>query len=308
MRKAFIETLLTHAKLNNDIFFVTGDLGFGVIEDFQNQLPGQFINAGVSEQAMMGMAAGIASTGKRVFVYSIGNFSTLRCLEQIRNDVCLMNNSVVVVSVGAGYSYGSQGYTHHALEDIAVMRALPNMNIYVPCDSIESRALTKYLCEDKSPSYLRLGKDGEPLLHSIELSITNNKIIEIKKGIDGVILFIGSIGTQVLAAAKDLEKIGFNVTVASVPFTSNLDEEYLIKAAISGPIVTVEEHSFRGGFGSAVLEKLNSLNINYQLKMVASKQNNLSEIGSQTYLQKANGLDHESIKDAFLSLQANQKK
>jgi transketolase len=304
----FMQTLLDNAKADKDIMFITGDLGYGVVEEFQKEIPNQFINAGVSEQAMMGMAAGIASTGKRVFVYSIGNFPTLRCLEQIRNDVCLMNNPVVVVSVGAGYSYGSQGYTHHALEDIAVMRALPNMNVYVPCDSIESKAITNFLCKDKSPSYLRLGKSGEPILHSSELTINNNKIIELQNGTDGLILFVGPIGNQVLSAAKDLENIGINVSVASAPVVSNLDEDYLIKSAQSGPIVTVEEHSFRGGFGSAVLEKLNSLGISYQLKIVASKQNNLSEIGSQAYLQKANGLDHESIKEAFLSLRANQKK
>jgi transketolase len=170
-----MQTLLDNAKKDPNIVFITGDLGFGVIEDFQSQLPGQFINAGVSEQAMMGMAAGIASTGKRVFVYSIGNFPTLRCLEQIRNDVCLMNNPVVIVSVGAGYSYGSQGYTHHALEDIAVMRALPNMNVYVPCDSVEAKALTNYLCKDKSPSYLRLGKSGEPILHKSDILVNDNK-------------------------------------------------------------------------------------------------------------------------------------
>ena len=303
-----MQTLLDNAKADKDIIFITGDLGYGVVEEFQKEIPNQFINAGVSEQAMMGIAAGIASTGKRVFVYSIGNFPTLRCLEQIRNDVCLMNNSVVVVSVGAGYSYGSQGYTHHALEDIAVMRALPNMSVYVPCDSIESKAITNFLCKDKSPSYLRLGKSGEPILHSAELSINNNKIIELKNGADGLILFVGPIGNQALLAAKKLESIGINVAVASAPVLSNLDEDYLIKSAQSGPIVTVEEHSFRGGFGSAVLEKLNSLGISYKLKIVASKQNNLSEIGSQAYLQKANGLDHESITETFLSLRANQKK
>jgi len=308
MRNTFMKTLLDNAKLDKDIFFITGDLGFGVVEDFQNQLPNQFINAGVSEQAMMGMAAGIASTGKRVFVYSIGNFPTLRCLEQIRNDVCLMNNSVVVVSVGAGYSYGSQGYTHHALEDIAIMRALPNMNVYIPCDSVESKAITNFLCKDNSPSYLRLGKSGEPILHSTELIINSNKIIELKNGSDGLILFVGPIGNQALLAAKELEKRGISVSVASVPLISNLDDDYLVKAAQGGPMITLEEHSSRGGFGSAVLERLNSLGLQFQLKIVASEQINLSEIGSQAYLQRSNGLDDKSIINAFLALKENQKK
>ena len=302
MRTTFMQTLLENAKKDPNIVFITGDLGFGVVEDFQSQLPDQFVNAGVSEQAMMGMAAGIASTGKRVFVYSIGNFPTLRCIEQIRNDVCLMNNPVVIVSVGAGYSYGSQGYTHHALEDIAVMRALPNMNIYVPCDSVEAKALTNYLCKDKSPSYLRLGKSGEPILHKSDILVDDNKAFEIRKGNKGTILFIGPIGSQVLAAAEILDKAGIDVSVISVPFTSNIDKDCLINAARKGPIVTVEEHSSRGGFGSIILESINTLNLDCTIKTVSASQYNLHEVGSQTFLQKKNGIDAISISNAFKNL------
>ena len=298
MRDTFMQTLLLNAKANPEIIFVTGDLGFGVIEDFQKTLPDQFINAGVSEQAMLGMAAGIASTGKRVFVYSIGNFPTMRCLEQIRNDVCLMNNPVVIVSVGAGYSYGSQGYTHHALEDIAVMRALPNMNVYVPSDSIEARNITEHLCKGKSPGYLRLGRSGEPDITVNSINSHFNQIIDIKKGNDGTILFVGPIGVRVLAAEKMLRNNGINVSVASVPFITALDLDYLRDAAKKGPIITVEEHSFRGGFGSIILETLNSLDIYCKVKVVAAKQTNLSEIGSQTYLQNQNGLDENTIFNA----------
>ena len=298
MRDTFMQTLLLNAKANPEIIFVTGDLGFGVIEDFQKTLPDQFINAGVSEQAMLGMAAGIASTGKRVFVYSIGNFPTMRCLEQIRNDVCLMNNPVVIVSVGAGYSYGSQGYTHHALEDIAVMRALPNMNVYVPSDSIEARNITEHLCKGKSPGYLRLGRSGEPDITVNSINSHFNQIIDIKKGKDGTILFVGPIGVRVLAAEKMLRNNGINVSVASVPFITALDLDYLRDAAKKGPIITVEEHSFRGGFGSIILETLNSLDIYCKVKVVAAKQTNLSEIGSQTYLQNQNGLDENTIFNA----------
>jgi transketolase len=301
MRDAFIKTLLAEAKHNPEIFLITGDLGFGVIEDFQKALPNQFINAGVSEQAMMGIAAGIASTGKRVFVYSIGNFPTLRCLEQIRNDVCLMNNPVVIVSVGAGYSYGSQGYTHHALEDIAVMRALPNMQIFVPADSIEAVKLTKYLANSRNPSYLRLGRSGEPEISKIIDNKKINEIVEISEGSDGTILFVGPIGSRVLAADKIIRSMNKSASVASVPFVSALDLTFLRKAAKKGPIVTVEEHSSRGGFGSLILETLNSEGINCKVKIVAAKQYNLSEIGSQNYLQNQNGLDEKSIASAFIS-------
>ena len=171
MRDAFVKILLQAAKKDKDIILITGDLGFGVLDEFQSELPDQFINSGVNEQTMMGMAAGIASTGKRVFVYSIGNFPTLRCLEQIRNDVCLMNNSVVVVSVGAGYAYGPQGYTHHALEDIAVMRAMPNIEIFIPSDPAETELITNFLAKSKLPSYLRLGKSNEVVINQVALNI-----------------------------------------------------------------------------------------------------------------------------------------
>jgi len=212
-----------------------------------------------------------------------------------------MNNSVVIVSVGAGYSYGSQGYTHHALEDIAVMRALPNMNIYIPADSIESKSITHYLCKTKTPSYLRLGKAGEPILTNNNSKPISNEIIDIRSGDDGTILFVGPIGKRALAAAEILDQMNFKVSVASVPFATDLDLGYLKNAAANGPIVTVEEHSKRGGFGSIILEALHQLGVSYKLKIVASTQQNLSEIGSQDYLQVKNGLDEKSIVDAFNS-------
>jgi transketolase len=302
MRDAFIETLLEEAKLDQRIILITGDLGFGVLDKFQQELPEQFINSGINEQTMMGMAAGIASTGKRVFVYSIGNFPTLRCLEQIRNDVCLMNNPVVIVSVGAGYAYGPQGYTHHALEDIAVMRALPNLEVVVPADPLEAKRLTKYLVKSKSPSYLRLGKSNEQNVNQNEPVILPGKFNEIRHGETGTILFVGSIGTTAMKASAELKDQGHSVSVASVPFLSSLDKEYLTSAAIKGPIVTVEEHSPRGGFGSAVLEFLNEEKIQARIGVVAAGQKNLTQIGSQDFLRDSNGLNVETIVKVFKAL------
>ncbi len=302
MRDAFIETLLEQARVDANIFLITGDLGFGVLEKFQNELPDQFINSGVNEQAMMGMAAGIASTGKRVFVYSIGNFATLRCLEQIRNDVCLMNNSVVVVSVGAGYAYGPQGYTHHAIEDIAVIRALPNIEVIVPADPTEAKQITTLLAQEKFPSYLRLGKSNEQIISRKDVVTKLGKINEIVSGERGTILFVGSIGKIALEAANLLLKQGISVSVASVPFISRLDKEFLIKSAKKGPIVTVEEHAIRGGFGSSVLEFLNKENLSVLVGMVAAEQNDLSQIGSQEFLRLANGIEATRIVSKFMAL------
>jgi transketolase len=295
MRDAFVKTLLEEAKKDKNIILITGDLGFGVLDQFQKELPNQFINSGVNEQAMMGMAAGIASTGKRVFVYSIGNFPTLRCLEQIRNDICLMNNSVVVVSVGAGYAYGSQGYTHHSLEDIAIMRALPNLDVVIPGDPIETKLLTEILVKSSSPTYMRLGKSGEKAINQGEPAIVYGKFNEILKGKNGTILFVGAIGLIALEAADLLGIEGVSVSVVSAPFVSLPDEEYLRKAAEIGPIVTLEEHSMRGGFGSSILEFFSKENLSADVRIVAAAQHNLSQIGSQEFLRKANGLSATQV-------------
>ena len=302
MRDAFVKTLLEEAKKDKNIILITGDLGFGVLDKFQKELPNQFINSGVNEQAMMGMAAGIASTGKRVFVYSIGNFPTLRCLEQIRNDICLMNNPVVVVSVGAGYAYGPQGYTHHALEDIAVMRALPNLEVVIPADPIETKLVTKFLAGTRSPSYLRLGKSNEQNFNQTELAISPGRFNEIISGESGTILFVGSVGRVALNATGELLKHGFPVSVASVPFLVSLDKEYLIRASLKGPIITIEEHSSRGGFGSAILEFLNAENISASVGVVAAEQKDLSQIGDQEFLRGQNSLHEKKIIEKFLSL------
>ena len=302
MRDAFVETLLVEAKKDKNIILITGDLGFGVLDKFQRELPNQFINSGVNEQSMMGMAAGIASNGKRVFVYSIGNFPTLRCLEQIRNDICLMNNPVVVVSVGAGYAYGSQGYTHHALEDIAVMRALPNLEVVVPADPIETKLVTKFLASTKSPSYLRLGKSNEQNFNQSEVVISPGRFNELISGESGTILFVGSVGKIALDAAEELLNLGLSVAVASVPFLTSLDKEYLIPASLKGPIITIEEHSRYGGFGSAVLEFLNVENISAVVGIVAAEQRDLSQIGDQEFLRSQNSLDVKRIIEKFKSL------
>jgi transketolase len=299
MREAFVNSLLSEARNNKDIFLITGDLGFGVLEKFQEELPNQFINAGVAEQTMMGLAAGIASTGKRVFVYSIANFPTFRCLEQIRNDVCYMNNSVVVVSVGAGYAYGSQGYTHHAIEDIAALRALPNMEVIVPADPIEVSLLTSQLANNNSPTYLRLGKSNERDIHATSPILEYGKFVKIMNGDQGSILFCGSVGLVALEAHSILNSSGINVSVFSVPYISSLDDIELALIAENGPIVTVEEHSYRGGLGSAILERYSRLRIRADVRLIASDQKDLSQIGDQHFLRKENGITAENIAKEF---------
>jgi transketolase len=248
---------------------------------------------------MMGLAAGYSSTGKRVFVYSIGNFPTLRCLEQIRNDVCLMNSSVVIVSVGAGYSYGSQGYTHHAIEDIAVMRALPNMEVIIPSDSFETAELTIYLARTKHPAYFRLGKSDQVISSEYKTGIVPGQINVINKGADGTVIFSGSLGKIAQDAASLLAQDQLFVEVASMPFVTSLDETYLRGASKKGPIVIVEEHSYFGGVGSAVLEYLNLNSIYANIALVAADRKNLSQIGDQSFLRSVNGINALQIAEKF---------
>ena len=166
MRKTFITTLLALAEADPDIWLLNADLGFSFLEPFAERFPGRYLNVGVAEQNMIGVATGLALSGAKVFAYSIANFPTLRCLEQIRNDVCYHRAHVVVVAVGAGFAYGSQGYTHHAIEDLAVMRALPGMRVGVPGNRHETKALVTHFAREPGPAYLRLGRDGEPAFHA----------------------------------------------------------------------------------------------------------------------------------------------
>src|SRR5436305_4783641 len=155
MRSTFIATLLDVAEQNPNVWLLCGDLGYSVLEVFQQRFPERFCNVGVAEQNMAGIASGLAHAGNTVFIYSIGNFPTFRCLEQLRNDVCYHGADVKVVAVGAGFAYGSQGYTHHALEDVAVMSVLPNIEVFVPCDPAEVQAVTRAISVSRKPAYLR---------------------------------------------------------------------------------------------------------------------------------------------------------
>ncbi len=304
MRDAFIKELVVQAQEDETIYLVTGDLGYSVLDEFQTKFPSRFINSGIAEQSMMGLAAGLASTGKKVFVYSIGNFSTLRCLEQIRNDVCSMKLNVTVVSVGAGYAYGSQGYTHHAIEDISVMRAMHGMNVYSPCDPQETQQVTRQICASTGPAYLRLGKSNEPTIHSGTIHLAKNKFVEIVPGSKGTILFTGSIGRIAIQAALELKSLGIHVAVASCPFISGPDVEYLQVASEKGLIVTLEEHILRGGFGSSILEALSCNQIRANVSIVASESIEISTVGNQEYLWKRNRLTVENIISKFLQLDA----
>jgi transketolase len=211
-----------------------------------------------------------------------------------------MENPVVIVSVGSGYSYGSQGYTHHALEDIAAMRALPNMNVISPADPIETELLTRYLVKDRRPAYLRLGRSGEKILNSRIPTLSYGRFNQITQGEDGTILFTGSIGKNVISSYQKLKSKGIEVSVFSIPFVSEINSLDLKGLNCRKPIVVVEEHSIRGGLTSAILESIASHKLSMQILPVTASQSNLSNIGDQDYLRDLNGLSVKDIEHHFL--------
>ena len=257
MRTAFIETLLDLAEHDARIWLLCGDLGYSVLERFAGRFPDRFVNVGVAEQNMTGVAAGLALCEKIVFTYSIANFPIMRCLEQIRNDVCYHGLNVNIVAVGGGWAYGSQGYTHHALEDLAVMRAMPNMQVIAPGDPLETRLATRAIVEWPGPCYLRLGKAGEPNIHETGIQLEIGHVIRMRSGTDALMISIGGMLQTTLAAVESAAQLGVSVAVWSSPSLKPLDTQAIVAAATQYPLImTVEEGNVNGGLGSAVAEVL----------------------------------------------------
>lgn len=297
MRNAFIASLSEIAAHNPNVWLLCGDLGFSVLEPFAAKFPDRYINVGVAEQNMASIAAGIALSGKTVFTYSIGNFSTLRCLEQLRNDVCYHGADVKVVAVGAGYAYGSQGYTHHALEDVAIMSTLPAIEVFVPCDPVEVGAITHAIAASGKPSYLRLCRAGEPILHPGALEDVRRPRV-LRDGREAVVLASGPVAAQCLEAAARLSQQGHDVGVVSVPCLKPFDDEFIRTAARrTSLMVTVEEHVLRGGLFSAVATALAGKP--HQTRVIGIGVSELagktSIAGSREALLKAAGLAADAL-------------
>jgi transketolase len=255
VRTTFIETLCEVAAADERVWLLNGDLGYSVLERFTARFPRRSVNVGVAEQNMTGVAAGLALSGKVVFTYSIANFPTLRCLEQIRNDVCYHNLAVKVVAVGGGLAYGAQGYTHHAIEDLAVMRSLPNMTVLAPGDPAETRAAVRAAVETDGPCYLRLGKAGEPDVHESPPVFTRGKAIKIRDGEDAAVLSTGGMLKTALDAVELCAARGRRVALYSVPWVKPLDEELVRELSSRFTLlVTIEEARASGGLGGAVAE------------------------------------------------------
>jgi transketolase len=257
MRTETIDALVGYCRRNPDVMLLTADLGYSVLERFAEALPDQYANVGVCEQAMVGIAAGLALAGRRVVTYSIANFPTMRCLEQLRNDVCYHDLPVVVIAVGGGFAYGAQGYTHHGIEDLSVMSMLPNMAVTCAADPVEATALLTQLLDRRRPGYLRLGRAGEPVLHDQATTIELGRAIWLRRGADIALLATGPIAGRAVGAADHLAHGGISASVASFHTWTPFDGAAVRDAASNHrAILTLEEHSVDGGFGSRVAEAL----------------------------------------------------
>ncbi len=306
MRKAFINELIKQARINKNIYLLVADVGYNLVEPFQQEFPERFINVGIAEQNMIGVAAGLAMQGKKVFCYSLGNFPTLRCLEQIRNDVCYHNLDVKIVNSGAGLYYGALGSSHHATEDIAVMRALPNMTVISPCDPMEAKLAICACIDLPNPFYIRLqgSNDKELYYHGVYETVIyassrgrgelGNRTMLWHKDYVGSVIACGSIVAEVDKAGKLLMDVGMKVNVISMPSIKPVDKKSL-ESISDKPIFTVEEHNLSGGLGSAVLEALSDMGLNTKVIRIGLQDKFVKEVGSQEYLRKLNGLDAESI-------------
>jgi transketolase len=304
MRDSMIKSLFELANNNKDVVLITGDLGFGLFESFSEKFPSQFINIGIAEQNMIGVATGLALEGKIVFVYSIGNFPTLRCLEQIRNDACYHNLNINIICMGAGFSYGALGMSHHATEDIAIMRSLPGTTVISPSTEDEAYFSTIELSKRNGVGYLRLDKSkvfkSKKLKNEFEIGKGNI----LKDGSDYTIIACGGVVEEALLAADDLDKNNISCKVVSMHTIKPIDNA-LIQDCVknSKGIISLEEGNTTGGLGSAILEAC-SKNSEFPLKIKILGINDeyVSIVGSQEYLRDFVGISKRFIVNTVLSM------
>lgn len=300
MRNIFIKNVVE--KSDRNTFLLVGDVGYSVVEPFADKYPKQFLNSGIAEQNMTGMAAGLALEGHKVITYSIANFNTIRCLEQIRNDICYHDLDVAVVSVGGGFGYGSAGYSHHAVQDIAMLGSLPNMTLLLPADARETEFCMKYIFEHGGPKYLRLGKNGEKKCHEEKSTIKNINCLNPKEKANIALISVGTMLTVSLEVRDLLKKKGINIAVYSCPvIDKNFNKDVYTKLKKFDYIFTTEEHISDFGFGSLVNNAFEGKSI--KIKSFGVKRDLCKLVGGQNFLREKHGIDAKNIlKDIIKTL------
>ena len=302
MRNHLINKITELAGQNENMMLITADLGFSVIEKFKERFPNRYINVGIAEQNMAAIAAGLALEGNTVFIYSIGNFPTLRCVEQIRNDICYHNANVKILAVGSGFAYGTLGMTHHATEDLAIMRALPNMKVFTPCDSISAEAIAQAICKINGPCYVRLERGGEPEIFSKDEKFEIGKLKEIRKGYDIAVITIGTVINEAIKAADILREKNNYISVYSVYSLKPIDKEQILEIAKEYKyIITVEEHQITGGLGSTIAEIIAENNMVTKIIRLGLNDEFTSVVGNQEYLREVYNIDYKNILNKIIN-------
>lgn len=255
MRNAYLTALYDLAKENKDIVALISDNGAIVYDEFREAFPDQYLNMGISEANMIGVSAGMASCGKIPFAYTIANFLVYRAFEQIRNDCCLQRQNVKLVGIGVGFIYSVLGPTHHTTEDIALMRSLPNMTVFSPCDPLESKKVTYAAAQINGPVYIRLATGGTPSIYEEDYDFQVGKGVVLREGDEVTMISTGSIVYECLKAVDELREQGISARLINMHTLKPLDKDIVLKAAEeTKAIITVEEQNIAGGLGGAVAE------------------------------------------------------
>ncbi len=301
MRNAFADEITALAERDSRIVLLSGDIGNRLFNDFKDRYPNRFYNTGVAEADMIGIAAGLAVGGLRPVVYTIASFAIYRAYEQIRVDLCYPNLPVVIVGVGAGLGYASNGPTHHSCEDVAVLRALPNMTVLAPADAWELRSLLGAALQLAGPSYMRIGKKGEPLVHESRPALQIGRATELRTGNDIAILCSGTLLPQALGVANEMESSGIKTAVYSMHTIKPLDEQLLDQLFRHVKlVVTIEEHSRIGGLGGAVAEwRADHFDANARLLRLGTPDQILHHSGEQEHALEMSGLTVERLTSAI---------
>lgn len=309
MRDAAVKRLCEIAASNPKVMLITGDLGFGVLNEYTERFPHQFLNAGVAEQNMTSVACGLALEGRCVFTYSIANFPILRCLEQLRNDVCYHDANVKVIAVGGGFSYGQLGMSHHATEDLAILRALPNMTVVAPADEWEAAEAIAALADMHGPAYLRLDKSSSGIGHRPGETFILGKARQLREGDDVALLATGGLVGEAVKAADALIARGIAATVLDLHTIKPLDAEAVVAAARrTGAVITIEEHSIIGGLGGAVAEVLLEAGVaGVAFRRMGLRDQYSAVVGDQRYLRQTYELDGPAIEATVLELLDRKK-
>lgn len=304
MRNTFVKTLLDLAKEDERIFLICGDLGYSVLEPFAEQFPDRFLNIGIAEQNMMGVATGLSMEGYTVFTYSIGNFPTLRCMEQIRYDVCYHQANVKIIAVGGGYAYGPLSTSHHTTEELGMLRTIPDMVVTAPGDPAEVESMTHFIGQHRGPCYMRLNKAGEARLHEPAPALTLGSIVPVIRQPESPATHaVWATGDMVGYAHRFIKEHNLAVDLYSFPFVNPIDTAQLAELASHYlHVTTLEEHQANGGFGSAILERfhdlLSSRKLNRlpEITRIAIPNTFINVAGSQDFLREKMGLNLNAIR------------